>query len=358
MSALKFSSIYNEADVSLVLEAFDALRRTTSLKGELVDLDCPMVGYYTPDAMVDVTYTDGKYRYFVDCKSSVDRRAQLDAVKRQLDAIDPSHGLLITPYVTKELSEHCRAIDLQFVDTCGNAYLHAPGLYVLVTGEKNERGQRSLKPPRGLTNAAGLRVVFALLCKPELVTAPLKQIASQAGVSLGTAYNALEDLERRGYLINRSNADRRVLLERRRLMEEWVINYPSTLRPKLENRRFSAPDPQWWKKADLLDVEYAWGGEVAANKMTKYLKPATQTLYVESSDMGTFIKSLALEHRIRPDPDGDVEVLEKFWHWEAQSKSHVAPPLLVYSELLALLDPRAQETADVIKEHFIDPTFD
>jgi len=32
--------------------------------------------------------------------------------------------------------------------------------------------------------------------------------------------------------------------------------------------------------------------------------------------------------------------------------------LLIYSELLAILDPRTQETARMIKEKFIDTAFD
>lgn len=357
MNELKLPSEVHHSDRNLIREALAALQEKAAIEGELVDLEPASPRDYRPDAAIDLMYDQRKNRYLVECKSLVDRKAQLDQVRWQL-ASTGSPGLLIAPYITKELAEHCRTTGLQFIDTRGNAYLRAPGLFVLITGEKGERGQQSVRIPKGLTSAAGLGVVFALLSKPDLVNAPFKDIASHAGVSLGTAYNTLEELERRGYLINKGRADRRRLLEWRRLMEEWVINYPTTLRTKLHGRRFSAADPHWWENVDLSEFQSAWGSEVAAKKMTGYLKPATQTLYVKSTEMESVIRALVKQHRIRPDPDGEIELLEKFWHWQPDTMPDIAPPLLVYSELLAILDPRTQETADMIKEKFIDPTFD
>lgn len=357
MTELTLPSAANYSEKRLVLDALAALQEKAAIEGELVELEPSSSGEYKADALIDLVCGDEKSRYLVECKSFVDRKAQIDQVRRQLESTG-SRSLLIAPYITKELAEHCRATGLQFIDTRGNAYLRSPGLFVLITGEKGERGKQSTRPPKGLTSAAALCVVFALLSKPELVNAPLKDIASNAGVSLGTAYNALDDLERRGYLINRGSSVRRILLERRRLMDEWAINYPATLRTKLHGRRFSAPDPHWWKNIDLYEFESAWGSEVAAKKMARYLKPATQTLYVKSTEMESVIRVLARQHRIRPDPDGEIEILEKFWHWQPENMSDIAPPLLVYSELRAIFDPRAQETAEMIKERFIDPTFD
>lgn len=248
-------------------------------------------------------------------------------------------------------------VGLQFLDACGNAYLRAPGLFILINGEKDDGRRPAIEAPKGLTNPARLRVVFALLSRPELINAPFKEIAAHAGVSLGTANNALDDLEQRGYLINKGSAGRRILLERRRLVDEWTINFPTTLRNKLNGRRFTSPYPYWWQ-GFVPDAAFVWGSEVAAARMTGYLKPATVTLYVEATEREQLVKTLVKQYRIKPDPKGEIEVLEKFWHWESESSDNVAPPLLVYSELLAMLDPRAQETAEIIKERFIDAAID
>lgn len=353
----KLSASYEAASATtnLILEALATLKQKVSLESRLLELEPASSTPYRADASIDLIYEGGSTFYLVECKSTIDRKTQIDQVRRQLESTG-SPGLLITPHLTKELADHCRATGLQFVDTSGNAYLHARGLFVLITGEKGERRHQSQSQPKGLTSAAALRVVFAVLARPELVTAPLKDIASHAGVSLGSAYNALDDLEARGFLVNKKNAERRKLLERDRLVDEWAINYPTTLRAKLNRRRFSSPDSAWWQHKDLDGVDCVWGSEVAAMKMTSYLKPSTQTLYVPSSAMDRVISTLAKRYRIRPDDNGDIEILEKFWHW--QTNDSTAPPLLVYSELLALLDPRAQETAHMIRERYIDTALD
>jgi hypothetical protein len=92
--------------------------------------------------------------------------------------------------------------------------------------------------------------------------------------------------------------------------------------------------------------------------MIKHLKPASQTLYVASNEMEGMVKTIVKQCRLKPDVDGSIEMLEKFWHWEPGTPPDVAPPLLVYAELLAIMDPRAQETARLIKGRYIEPTFD
>jgi hypothetical protein len=343
-----------ESGQMLLSDALEALWEKTDIHGTVVQIQPKVAADYRADASVDLVFDGQTYHYFVECKTNVDRKAQVDQIDLRLRQIG-SPLMLVTEYISKELAAHCRIVGLQFIDTHGNAYLRAPGLFVFTTGEKNERRRQSYKAPKGLTNQAALRVIFALLSKPELVNATFKEIATLSGVALGTAYNVLEDLERRGYLIAGSKHSRK-LLEPHRLVDEWVANFPTTLRAKLNSRRFSSSDPYWWKHADIADLHAVWGSEVAAAKMFKHLKPSTQTLYVDPTGMRNAINMLAKHIRLRPDPDGPIEILEKFWSPVIESEPGLAPPLLVYSDLLALFDPRAKETANMIKENFIEPT--
>lgn len=342
-------------ETRLLQDAFSALKAQTGIDAKLVGNSPALPDNRPTDAIVDLLPADTPIRYIVECKSFVDRKGHIDQAQRRLKATG-QYGLLVAPYISKELAAHCRAAGLQFIDTCGNAYLHAPGFLILISGEKPQHLHQSIRPPKGLTNAASLRVTLALLTKPELVRAPLKEIAHYAGVALGTAYNVLQDLAHRGFLINKESAGQRKLLDSTRLIDEWAMNYPTTLRAKLNGRKFTASHREWWKSFDMPEVDFAWGSEVAASRMTGYLKPGTQTLYAAPADMGTLTRGLVKQYRIKPDPQGEIEILEKFWHWQPETAPNVAPPLLVYSELLAILDPRARETADMIKERFVDPT--
>jgi hypothetical protein len=343
-----------ESEAMLLSNALESLWEKTDIQGTVVQIQPKVAADYRADASVDLVFDGKTYHYAVECKTNVDRKAQVDQLDLRLRQIG-SPLMLVTEYMSKELAAHCRIVGLQFIDTHGNAYLRAPGLFVFTTGEKNERRRQSSKAPKGLTNQAALRVIFALLSKPELVNATFKEIATLSGVALGTAYNVLEDLERRGYLITGSKHARK-LLEPDRLVDEWVANFPTTLRTKLNGRRFSSVEPHWWEHADIADFGAVWGSEVAAAKMFKHLKPSTQTLYVDPNGMHKAITMLAKHIRLRPDPDGSIEILEKFWSPVIESEPGLAPPLLVYSDLLALFDPRAKETANMIKENFIEPT--
>lgn len=357
MNNRAFSQDFVATEKRLILDVLAVLKEKVGIKGSVIELEPATPSEHLADATIDLAYDGNSIRYLVECKMVVDRKSQIDKVRQQLSRAD-APGLFITPHLTRELAEHCRAIGLQFMDASGNAYLHNPGLFIYISGQKDERKTQYARAPKGLSNPAALRVVFGLLANPDDLSSPYKDIARHTGVSLGTVYNVLEDLESRGYLINKKGSSgRRKLLEAERLTEEWAINYPTALRSKLNGRRFSAPESSWWKNTDLYEFNCAWGSEVAATKMTSYLKPDSQTLYVDPDDMEKVIKKLVKQHRIRPDEAGHIEILEKFWHWDNEITPGLAPPLLIYSELLALLDPRTRETALMIKENFIDATF-
>jgi hypothetical protein len=356
MAKLTNISELHDSELRLLSDALEAFGEKTDIQGKIVQVHPEVAADYRADASVTFVLDGQTHRYTVECKKYVDRKAQID----QIDQIDRSlrqlnlQFLLVTDYISKELAAYCRIVGLQFIDTHGNAYLRAPGLFVFTTGEKSEHRRQTAKAPKGLTNQAALRVIFTLLSKPELVSATFKEISVLSDVALGTAYNVLEDLERRGYLIAGSKHSRK-LLEPHRLVDEWVANFPTTLRTKLNSRRFGSPDPYWWRHTDIAGFQAAWGSEVAAAKMFKHLKPSSQTLYVDPKEMSSVITKLAKQIRLRPDPDGCIEILEKFWSPAIESEPGIAPPLLVYSDLLALLDPRAKETAYMIKEKFIEP---
>lgn len=84
----------------------------------------------------------------------MDRRDLANQVKRQLLSIGEP-GLLITPYVSREIARYCRDIDLQFIDTRGNAYLRGPGRLVYVAGERQEDGMQPSRSTGGITGGAG-----------------------------------------------------------------------------------------------------------------------------------------------------------------------------------------------------------
>jgi hypothetical protein len=258
--------------------------------------------------------------------------------------------LLVAPYITREIAERCRQLHLPFIDTAGNAYLEVPGLLVYVVG--HARPAESRDSYRAL-NSAGLKLTFALLCLPELLNENYRKIALDAGVALGTVSSNMKDLETRGFFNLETHPGRRKLLDPERMLEEWVTHYPVTLRHKLSLGRFQA-EPERLQKADLLLQQSAlWGGELAAEKLTQYLKPVSFTIYAKEP-----LAKLVAAGQMRAAEDGNVEILERFWNFDTEKDiPDVVPPVLVYADLLATHDSRNAEAARMIYQQRIAPAF-
>jgi hypothetical protein len=340
-----------ERETRILEDALAALTHTTGLNARIIAHEPKRAAGARPDAAIQIEANGKRFRFFAEIKA-VDRAVALAAAKNQLEPYG-NRGVLIAPYLTAELANHCRnKLNLHFIDTAGNAYLRAPGLYIFVRGER---------PPampalgtRGGGTATALRIVFVLLCKPELLNAPYRDIVTAAGVALGAVGWVFFDLQGRGYIAGGLRKRNRQLLEPARLLDEWVTNFPIKLRPKLNPRRFEAPDPDWWQKAHL-DAGARWGGEVAAAKLTHNLKPATYTIYVDPQKAPAALATLVQQHRLRAAPQGKIEVLDAFWNFEPEeTQRDLVPPILIYADLMATLDPRNLEAAKLIREQYID----
>jgi hypothetical protein len=89
---------------------------------------------------------------------------------------------------------------------------------------------------------------------------------------------------------------------------------------------------------------------VAANKLQGYLKPVAQTVYVLPEKRADLLRKWAPTYRLRPDVEGEIEVLDAFWEFEeVAGREALAPPLLVYADLLGTLDPRNREVAEQLQ---------
>lgn len=260
--------------------------------------------------------------------------------------------LLATTYLTPALADECVEQGLQFIDLAGNLHLHVPGQYILVTGRRVNPDIRRLASRSGRpaisASASALRMIFVLLSAPELVNRPYREIASAAGVALGTVGSVFDDLRERGLL---AGTDHRRLLDPAALREEWAINYSLRLLPKLNVQRFTVGDPSWWQHAELPAGQAWWSGEVAAAKLTGQLRPGSQTLYVERTARPAVTMALAKRHRLRADSAGTLEIIDAFWHLDdTRTEQLTAPPLLVYADLQRTREPRNAEAAALIRD--------
>lgn len=325
-------------------EALEVLRQNTGVEAQIIQRRAP---HTVGDALIEVKAAANKYKFLAEVKT-VRHFATIGVVKEELAPLDRDvYPLLVAPYITRALAERCRALHLPFIDTAGNAYLDAPGLMVYVTGEPRPDITRNDARYRAYTTV-GMKVVFALLCRPELAEATQRNLAEAAHVALGTVGPVIKDLENRGYLVQR---DKKLLTNTKKLMEEWVARFPDTLRPKLFKNRYQADRDRLL--ALKLPAQHAfWGAEVAAQQLTGYLKPEHFTIYLHDDE-----KPLLNEARMRLDPRGNTELLEVFWNFPGNpAHPDLVPPLLAYADLMATQDGRNLETARLIYEQYLKPT--
>src|SRR3974377_2178997 len=113
-----------EREHKLLEDALAAFTRATGLHAAILPREPKAPAGHHPDAVIEVGAPGKPLQLFVEIKA-VDRAIALATAQPQLAAFG-TQGVLVTPYLTAELAAHCRAkLDLQFMDTAGNAYLRA-----------------------------------------------------------------------------------------------------------------------------------------------------------------------------------------------------------------------------------------
>lgn len=255
--------------------------------------------------------------------------------------------ILVTEFVTPPMADLLKTMGLFFMDTAGNGFIDKPPLYVFIKGNKPPENLKPT-PAKRLFKPAGLKVVFALVNQPEMVNWPYRQVAAMTDVALGTVDWIFRDLQEMGFLVAMGGRERKMtrLLT---LLKRWVEAYPDQLRPKLGIARFKADHPDWWKDIDIMGYNAFWGGEVAAARITKQLKPEKVIIYAHEPP-----GKLIIEQKLRKTTTGDIEILKPFWKFDHELLHlGIAPPLLVYADLMATGDDRNIETAGIIHDRYL-----
>lgn len=296
------------------------------------------------DAYLRIGHGRNTRVYAVEVKKGL-RPATLGAVLHRIEQVGRP-PLIVTDYVTPQLAEKLKARNIAFLDAAGNAFLDQPPVYIWIKGERPLEMPGTNKTKGRAFKASGLKVLFALLCNPDWVAEPYREIARLAGVAHGTVGWVMADLPELGFVAE-IDGERR-LLKPELLLKQWAEAYARTLRPRRVIGRFRTDRAQWWARAKPTKYDLVFGGEVAAERLTRALRPETVTLYGKKAD-----PRLLIDYKLQKDPDGPVEILERFWAFPAQNRD-LTPDPLIYADLLNIGDARCLEAADIIYGKIID----
>jgi len=308
------------------------------------DLTFPLNRDARGDLKIELRFNSARLKYRVELKNSVTSKDCVMFFMRRNGSGLPV--LLMTKYVNPEMAEQLKAAGIEFADCAGNMFINQPPILIFIKGNKTRDTTRA--SIKRAFKKVGLKIIFALLTTPGLENAIYREIARVAGVSLGSIDYIMTELKEMGFL-RRKGDNSLFLAQRENLVKRWVMAYPEQLRPKLILGTFCGPE-KWWLHGRLSSEDTMWSGEVAAHKMTGYLHPETVTIYCKAQKLN----GLLLSNRLRKDPDGNIEILEKFWNTDDKTASgELVHPLLVYADLVASGDPRNAEVAEKIYEQHI-----
>lgn len=297
---------------------------------------------FQPDCTVHVTLPGRELKYCVEVKTNI-TKTQILLYLVHRDKL-PFPLLLVTRYINKDMAEELKRNELEFVDTAGNVYINRPPVYIFVKGNRpvESAGHRPLKRA---FRAAGLKLIYTFLCNRGLENKPYREIATNAGVALGTVNWVMKELKELGFLLDMGKKGIKTI-EKEALLQRWVTAYPEQLRPKQILGRYRG-EQGWWEQIKLDPQKAQWGGEPAAARLTEYLKPELITIYTVPHELDRFL----LENKLKKDTKGDVEILERFW--QPVQDHEFVHPILVYADLVATGNQRNLETAKIIYEQYI-----
>ena len=298
------------------------------------------------DAIVGLQLGGREVRYVAEVKRTL-RPATLGAAIHQVRTYARTYAakpLLVTDHVTPPLADVLRTEGIEFIDAAGNAFLNRPPLLVFVKGQR-PTDALPIADRRRAFQPTGLQVLFAILARPELVDRPYREIALNAGVAHGTVGWVMAEMPTLGYVADVGG--RRRLINGERLLGQWTEAYARTLRPRLLLGRFQGDLEGLDARAAKLK-EVLLGGELAAARITRHLRPGTATFYAEAID-----PKVLLNLTLRADAEGNVDFRRRFWAFAGEDPQLV-PTLLVYADLLAIGDARCLETAQLLRGPLLD----
>lgn len=242
-------------------------------------------------------------------------------------------GLLLTSYVSPTQARTLRQRQQAYLDTAGNAYWRAWGRggeiigLLDVSGKPKSQAFQISLPSHSL---AELQLLFHLLSKPALLNAPYRCIAEQTRVSLGSITNTFQTWQAHDQL-HIARGKFRQWAQPAAMLAHWMRGYSEALRPAGgggQRYSWSEHPGARWVTSRRYSLNCFWSGEPAAQLLLRYHRE-----YVPTS-FSAHCPTPPAEWGLIPDPQhGCVELLPRpFAH--VPITGGIAPPLLVYSDLL------------------------
>ncbi|MCG2462299.1 hypothetical protein K8352_16175 [Flavobacteriaceae bacterium F89] len=313
--------------------------------GQLIDVPIEIDGI---EQNYDALLTIKDVQFIVEAKSAV-RTSNQAFILAQLEELKDKCNkpiILIAEYISKKATEELKKRSINYIDIAGNAFIKYNDLVIFIEGQKSTKKEK-INQARAFQET-GVKILFHLLSKPEHLQDTYRKIAEKAGVSLGSVSNVMSELEDLNYLL--ISKEKRVLRNKRELLQRWVVAYNEVLRPRIMRKRMRFMDPEYirnWRNINVHTDQgtLVWAGEPGGALLTGNLRPEHFTVFTDLE-----LAEVARTLHLVPSENGEMEVLQKFWKNDYNNKN-VAPALLIYADLMNSGYGRNVEIANQILEN-------
>jgi len=327
-------------------EPLDALRRIPFVR-DLHYEPAPNGQDLGCDGKLDIQTPARHFHLLVEAKRSFLTRStvnQLLAWVKQVRAAKPRHVILLARHIPRPVAERLIDAKVNFADDVGNIHLALGDRYNWTVVGKPASEPVSERRP---ISAAQLQLLFQFVTHPESANWPVRRLELAAGISKSRAAQARQQLVAEG-LLTRKGKDYQ-LGPKNLLAERLSFGYAQVLRPKLVVGRFRFGE----KTAEMFlarlrnstpsGLRYALTGGPAIDLLQHFYRGPEVPMFLEPSS-----RRMTQELRLLPDSEGPVTLLRAFGEtvfWQERDNHMLAPPWLIYAELLYSNDPRAHEAA-------------
>lgn len=316
------------------------LKLTIDKFSKSTGLDCKFIS----ENQIQIKSINQNLKFYFSFQKKI-KKDSLNTIIYYLEQL-PKPRLLVSNYINTSIANELKNRDISFMDLVGNYYMNKLPILIDVQGKRLNKPQP--KTSAAMFKPTGLKVIFIFLVNENFINLPYRQIAELAGVSLGMVGRIINSMQENGFLVQKDKKTK-LLLDKKKLLEQWVIYYQNSLKPSILLNRYSSPDSKWWKNLKLNKDQTYWSGEIAASILTNYIKPANATIYLREN-LGKFV----ISNKLKENNNGDIEILKTFWGESLlDTETNTVPAILIYADLLAIKNARSQETAKIIYEQEI-----
>ena len=322
---------------------YDAVTRLSELTGLVIDVEGVRQEY---DALISVLNTQFIIQSYTEIRSS-----NKGVILSKINALSTNNKkpiLIVAKYIAAEITSEFKVLGINYLDVAGNVFIKHGNVFLFISGQKSKR-IATFKQSRAFQES-GIKLIFNLLKTPENLQLSYRTLSELTDVSIGSVSNIMQELESLNFVLK--TKAKRVLKNKKDLLDRWIIAYNDVLRPRILRKKMRfVKDTELanWKSIPLnrMDGVCQWGGEPAGALKTDYLSPEKFTLYTTLN-----WQNLINELNMVPDENGNIEVLSIFWATDKNTNTEqTVPAVLIYADLISSGFSRNIETADLILEN-------